>query len=311
MFKRVLIRIFSVLAVATFGMAAGVLPAARADILLPTPDQSDVIRIELNGYEQLEKLFEDLGYTAERWNAGERIVPRLFLQTIPTRWRDELADQLTVTAKKRTFFRTLGPLTLLANEEIALQSSVLSDAIRTNDLSVIAELAEQYRVETAPEDPATIVELEKRIAPVPPSLAMAQMAIESGWGTSRFAALGNALFGQWTYGGEGITPEEQRKHLGDYKIAAFKTPFGSVRAYMMNLNTGSAYTEFRDLRARMITDQQPLSGSVLAETLTRYSERGSVYIEEIQAVIRQNKLSPVDDAVLEESPYYQLIPSGE
>lgn len=75
MFKRVLIRTFSVLAVATLGMAAGLHPAARADILLPTPDQSDVIRIELNGYEQLEKLFEDLGYTAERWNAGNASFP--------------------------------------------------------------------------------------------------------------------------------------------------------------------------------------------------------------------------------------------
>ncbi len=284
---------------------------AHADITLPVPKKSDVIRVELHGYEQLEKFFNDLGYTPEAWDAGERTIPRLFLQTIPSAWRDEIADQITVTAKKRIFFRTLGPLTVLANDEIAFQQQALKTAISNNDSAVIAELATQYRIKTSADDPATITELQSRIGPIPPSLAMAQMAIESGWGTSRFAAAGNALFGQWTYDGEGITPEEQRTHLGDYKIAAFKSPFGSVRAYMMNLNTGSAYQEFRDLRAKMLANNEPLSGMILAETLTRYSERGHVYTEEIKAVIRQNKLVHADDAVLEESPYYQLIPEAE
>ncbi|MBO6808396.1 glucosaminidase domain-containing protein [Thalassospira sp.] len=284
---------------------------AHADITLPPPAERDVIEVNIHGYDQLAHLFDDLNYTLEQWNAGERVVPRLFLQTIPTVWRDELADQLTVEAKKRTFFRTLGPLTLLANEEIALQQRALREAIDNNDSDIIAELAKQYRVETAPDDPATIAELEKRIAPVPASLAMAQMAIESGWGTSRFAALGNALFGQWTYGDEGITPKEQRSHLGDYKIAAFDTPFGSVRAYMKNLNTGSAYQEFRDKRAKMIANEEPLSGTALAETLTRYSERGEEYIKDVKAVIRQNNLGHADDAVLDDGPYYYLIPKGD
>ncbi|WP_158246508.1 glucosaminidase domain-containing protein [Thalassospira sp. GB04J01] len=292
-------------------IAAGGAKLAHADITLPVPAPTDVIRVELHGYEQLDSFYNDLGYTPESWDAGERTIPRLFLQTIPEAWRDDIADQLTVAAKKRVFFRTLGPLTLLANEEIAFQQEVLKDAIANNDSAVIGELASQYRITSAPDDPATIAELENRIGPVPASLAMAQMAIESGWGTSRFAAHGNALFGQWTYDGEGITPEEQRSHLGDYKIAAFKTPFGSVRAYMMNLNTGSAYKEFRTLRAKMIAESKPLSGMALAETLTRYSERGEVYVKEVQAVIRQNKLIQVDEAVLEDSPYYNLIPAGQ
>ncbi|WP_162181405.1 glucosaminidase domain-containing protein [Thalassospira australica] len=299
------------MAVLAMSASIGFLSVARADIVLPTPAANDIIRVELQGYEQLESFFADLGYTPKAWDAGERTIPRLFLQTIPNAWREEIADSLTVTAKKRVFFRTLGPLILLANEEIAFQQSVLKDAIAKDDSAIIAELAAQYRVETALDDPATITELQKRIAPIPASLAMAQMAIESGWGTSRFAAHGNALFGQWTFGGDGITPKEQRSHLGDYKIAAFETPFGSVRAYMKNLNTGSAYQEFRDLRAAMLANNIPLNGTKLAETLTRYSERGEVYIEEIQAVIRQNKLSHADDAVLEDKPYYHLIPSAD
>lgn len=79
---------------------------------------------------------------------------------------------------------------------------------------------------------------------------------------------------------------------------------------MNNLNTGSAYQDFRDLRARMMANNQPLSGTELAETLTRYSERGAVYIKEVQAVIRQNKLGHADEAVLEDAPYYHLIPSA-
>ncbi|MDG4721788.1 MULTISPECIES: glucosaminidase domain-containing protein [Thalassospira] len=295
----------------TIGSFAGLIASAKADITLPVPSAKDIITVELHSYDQLANFFDDLGYTPKSWDAGERVIPRLFLQTIPSLWRDEIADQLTVTAKKRTFFRTLGPLILLANEEIAFQQKALQDAITSNDTAIITELASQYRVTTPADDPATIAELKMRIGPVPASLAMAQMAIESGWGTSRFAAQGNALFGQWTYGGNGITPEQQRTHLGDYKIAAFETPFRSVRAYMINLNTGSAYQEFRDMRAAMIKRNEPLSGSDLAETLTRYSERGGVYIKEIQAVIRQNKLAHADDAVLEESPYYHLIPQGE
>lgn len=166
---------------------------AHADVALPKPAADDIIRVELHDYQQLESFFVDLGYTVEAWDAGERVIPRLFLQTIPDAWREEIADSLTVTAKKRVFFRTLGPLTLLANDEIAFQQSVLKDAIAKDDSATIAELATQYRVDTGPDDPATITTLQKRVAPVPASLAMAQMAIESGWGTSRFAAQGNGL----------------------------------------------------------------------------------------------------------------------
>ncbi|WP_404421363.1 glucosaminidase domain-containing protein [Thalassospira australica] len=287
----------------------GAAHSARADITLPMPDPDQIKRIELNGYEKLEELYESLDYTRQSWQDGKREVPRLFLQTIPERWRSEISDQVTVATKKRIFFRTLGPLALLANEEIEFQRAALEKAVADGDNTVITELATQYRVDGAPRDSATLAELRKRINPVPPSLVLAQMAIESGWATSRFAALGNALFGQWTYDGEGITPEQQRTHLGDYKIASFRTPFGSVRAYLLNLNTHNAYADLRNMRASDIAASRQSTGMELAEALIRYSERGEEYVREVQAVIRQNSLQEVDNAVLE-GPYYHLIPIG-
>ena len=287
----------------------GAAQIARADITLPMPDPDQINRIELDGYEQLEELYESLDYTQQSWQEGKREVPRLFLQTIPERWRSEISDQVTVATKKRIFFRTLGPLALLANEEIEFQRAALEKAIADGDNTVITELATQYRVDGAPGDSTTIAELRKRINPVPPSLVLAQMAIESGWATSRFAALGNALFGQWTYDGEGITPEQQRTHLGDYKIASFRTPFGSVRAYLLNLNTHNAYADLRDMRASDIAAGEQSTGMELAAALIRYSERGEEYVKEVQAVIRQNGLQEVDNAILE-GQYYHLIPIG-
>ncbi len=287
----------------------GAAQIARADITLPMPDPDQINRIELDGYEQLEELYESLDYTQQSWQEGKREVPRLFLQTIPERWRSEISDQVTVATKKRIFFRTLGPLALLANEEIEFQRAALEKAIADGDNTVITELATQYRVDGAPGESTTIAELRKRINPVPPSLVLAQMAIESGWATSRFAALGNALFGQWTYDGEGITPEQQRTHLGDYKIASFRTPFGSVRAYLLNLNTHNAYADLRDMRASDIAAGEQSTGMELAAALIRYSERGEEYVKEVQAVIRQNGLQEVDNAILE-GQYYHLIPIG-
>jgi len=287
----------------------GAAQIARADITLPMPAPDQINRIELDGYEQLEELYESLDYTQQSWQGGKREGPRLFLQNITERWRSEISDQVTVATKKRIFFRTLGPLALLANEEIEFQRVALEKAIADGDNTVITELATQYRVDGAPGDSTTITELRERINPVPPSLVLAQMAIESGWATSRFAALGNALFGQWTYDGEGITPEQQRTHLGDYKIASFRTPFGSVRAYLLNLNTHNAYAGLRDMRASDIAADRQSTGMELAEALIRYSERGEEYVKEVQAVIRQNGLQEVDNAVLE-GQYYHLIPIG-
>ena len=86
-----------------------------------------------------------------------------------------------------------------------------------------------------------------------------QAAYESGYGTSRFAAEGNALFGQWTYGGEGLVPEQQRSNLGDHRIAAYEWPFDSVRSYFLNLSSHPAYEDLRRLRAELKASGKPVT----------------------------------------------------
>ena len=145
---------------------------------------------------------------------------------------------------------------------------------------------------------------------VPPSLALAQAAVESGWSTSRFSDLGNALFGQWTWGGKGITPNQQRSEMGDYKIASFENPFLSVMAYMDNLNTHPAYGDLRVRRAELRRNGERLSGWELAKSLTRYSERGEEYVRMLHSIMQVNRLDPADDAYLSDGPTIYLVPAG-
>jgi uncharacterized FlgJ-related protein len=145
---------------------------------------------------------------------------------------------------------------------------------------------------------------------VPPSLVLAQTTEESGWGTSRFAVEGNALFGMWTWDGAGITPLQQRSGLGNYKIAAYETPLQSVIAYMHNLNTHQSYAELRARRAKLRSAGKKVTGWELAGTLTNYSERRQAYVDSLRSLMKVNMLEPTDDAYLGDGPTILLIPVG-
>jgi Bax protein len=146
-----------------------------------------------------------------------------------------------------------------------------------------------------------------RLDVIPAGLVLGQAAYESGYGTSRFAAEGNALFGQWTYGGEGLVPEQQRKNLGDHRIASFDWPFDSVRGYYINLSSHPAYEEFRRLRASQRATGKPLSSMVLADGLISYSERGQKYVDTLKGIMRVNNLTIADDAVFRDEPMRFLL----
>ena len=143
---------------------------------------------------------------------------------------------------------------------------------------------------------------------IPASLALAQGAEESGWGTSRFAAAGNAIYGQWTWGKNAIVPEQQRKELGNYGIAAFESLQESISAYMLNLNTHNAYSDLRSRRAELRSKGEQVTGAILAGTLTRYSERGEAYIQTLRDMMEYNRLSPLDDAYLSDMAPLYLVP---
>ena len=145
---------------------------------------------------------------------------------------------------------------------------------------------------------------------VPAGLALGQAAYESGYGTSRFAVTGNALFGQWTFGGEGLIPEQQRSDLGDHRIAAFDWPFDSVRGYFINLCSHPAYEDFRRLRADLRAAGKPLSSMAMADGLIRYSERGQEYVDTLKGIMRVNKLELADDAVFRNEPIRFIVPTN-
>jgi len=142
---------------------------------------------------------------------------------------------------------------------------------------------------------------------MPPSLALAQAAEESGWATSRFTEEGNAFFGQWDFSGKGITPKQQRKELGNYGLARFSSPLASVEGYMLNINITGAYKKLRVLRAKLRNENKAITGLELAGTLDKYSERGQAYIDGLRSMIRYNKLEGVDDAYLSDTILIKLV----
>jgi Bax protein len=149
-----------------------------------------------------------------------------------------------------------------------------------------------------------MMKLKRRVDIIPPSLALVQAAIESGWGSSRFAREGNALFGQWTTG-EGLKAQGS-----DARLAAFATPTKSVAAYCLNLNTHRSYTQFRHARAEMRQKGTTIDGVNLAGYLDRYSEKGEAYTRLIKDMIQRDGLEIADTAQLSKGPDIIIRPVG-
>ena len=269
----------------------------------PDPADKVVGRTELviGTPEELFSLFAEKNYTSEAWQAGIRDVPRIYITQISSRWQDT-SQKIPVITKKKIFFRLLAPLALASNEVILTDRKKLLEAAVNSekDQQWLVPLARKYKldVSSGAVTQQQFEELIKRVDIIPVSLVLAQSAEESGWGTSRFAVHGNALFGQWDFSGKGIKPKEQRKELGNYGIAQFDSPIESVAAYMLNLNTHAAYARLRENRAALRVENKPVSGFILAQTLDKYSERGMDYVHSLHTMMRVNNLSQTDDAVL-------------
>ncbi len=319
---RLTVAIFSIVGLLGFHSTS----YSAEDMVAPAPaivTDRPVKRFEFSSRSQLEQLINDLNYKPEDWQTGHREVPRLYITNIPRHWRDKSSTELDVVTKKQVFFQFIGPLILLSNELIQANRDRVASIIGAlragtsvgdEDQTFLCKIAEEYNVsvyKTVLTDLSLQDKLLRRVDTVPPSLVLAQAAEESGWGTSRFAVEGNALFGMWTWGGEGITPLKQRSGLGNYKIAAYKTPLQSVIAYMHNLNTHQAYKKLRARRAELRKAAAKVTGWDLASTLIKYSERGQAYVDSLRTLIKVNMLQPADDAFLGDGPTILLIPVGE
>jgi len=262
--------------------------------------------ISINTLDELTTLFTKLDYTSTNWNKAERNIPRISIDGISKSWSTDSA-KLPVQTKKTIFFRLMTPLSLIANENILRErQTVTSASLDNNELLIIAV---KYRVIKDLKTPLTESlrkQLLNRVDIIPVSLALAQSAEESGWGTSRFAAEGNAFFGQWDFSGKGMKPKQQREALGNYGVARFDSPLESVEAYMLNINTNAAYTKLRSLRVKMHSDDNKITGYQLTTTLDKYSERGEAYVQGLQHLIRYNKLETTDSVKLSDDKWIHL-----
>ncbi|NVJ93749.1 MAG: glucosaminidase domain-containing protein [Methylocystaceae bacterium] len=255
----------------------------------------------------LNKTFSKIGYELDPVLDGKSAVPRLFLSSLPY----DLGRMKEADERKSLFFRTLLPLVLRVNEEIKENRakvwrlrhrlSVGLD-IRAEDRIWLDAAFDKYKVKSARFD-----RLLEKMDVVPPSLALAQAAEESGWGTSRFTREGNALFGQWTHNpkDKGIVPQN-REEGKTHRIKAFDSLSGSLKAYVLNLNTHKAYRGFRALRKQMHEKGEVLRGYELVTTLDKYSERGEEYVTSLQAIIKNNDLMRFDKATLDDDDIKHL-----
>lgn len=244
---------------------------------------------------KLAAMFARYGYTLETVRT-EGLVPRVYLATLPP----DLPEMPDSDGRKMTFIQMMLPLVLHVNEMImhdrARVIALRDEFKRTKTLSAedggwLRRLASAYALG----QDADFDELLRRVDVVPASLAVAQAALESGWGTSRVAHEGKALFGQYAMAGEGPAQREDAKN---YRMRYFATLSDAVKSYAANLNTNLAYDQFRKSRAVMRAKGIEPDGYDLAAELAAYSELRGAYVKSIRKLIDLNELSRFDDVRL-------------
>ncbi len=234
----------------------------------------------------------------DRVREGVQMVPRAELSDLP----DRLSQVDHARERKRLFIKTLLPAVLQANAAIRAERQFVqtlialeipADQLPAEMRAKLERLAEKYQVA-----PGNLAELKRRVDIVPPALVLAQAAIETGWGTSRFAQQGNAIFGQHTRDPDepGMVPEGLEDP--SFRVRAFETVTGAVEAYLRNLNTHPAYAELRARRAAARARGDYPDGPALAAGLVDYSARGQDYVEDIRLTIRANDLQAFAEARL-------------
>jgi len=237
-------------------------------------------------------LFENLKYDLKKIRQGQPVKP-IYLSQLP---KD--LDQLTSTKKKKnTFIKIVMPLILDENNKILENRKKLFKILSKSTNSMGEKRWLNRRFKEYEIKKGDITELKVRMDIIPPSIAIAQAAIESGWGTSRFALEGNAMFGQWTWSKNGIEPTDKSKNQ-NHKILKFSMLRSSVKAYKNNLNTHNGYKEFREKRAELRKNNKKISGLKLVNYLHNYAATGKEYTKSLKKTIDQNGLTDFDDATL-------------
>jgi Bax protein len=249
----------------------------------------DTVRLDAS---TIKQLFEDTNYTLNDVRKKKLVKP-VALTLLP----NEIKMIENTTKRKEFFIQIVLPLILKENNNIRIDRKRLFSVINKNNNTKLEKkwLEKKYKQYGIPSKDLSVLKI--RMDEIPVSLALAQAAKETGWGTSRFAQEGNALFGQWTWSGEGLQPKDADKNKG-HKVMKFNVLQASVRAYQRNLNTHSSYKEFRKERAKLRDKRMPLDSLLLSKFLDQYAQTGNQYVEVLQKIIKQNNLKDFDDAKL-------------
>ena len=249
----------------------------------------DTVRLSAS---TIEQLFKDTNYSLSEVRRTKKVKP-IRLSLLP----NEMKSIESSGKRKSLFIKIILPLVLEENNRIIIDRKKLFSILNKNknskdEIKWLNQRFKQYGVLN--KDLAT---LKVRMDIIPVSLAIAQAAKETGWGTSRFAIEGNALFGQWTWSGEGIKPAGADTNA-TYKVMKFNVLKASVRAYQRNLNTHSSYKKFRFVRAQLRDDNKKLDSLKLAEYLDNYAQTGTEYTKVLRQIIQQNQLKDFDEVKL-------------
>ena len=259
------------------------------DILAFDEQPNDSVRLSAS---TIQELFKSTNYDLKDVRKNKLVKP-VSLTLLP----NEMKKIENTKKRKDLFIQIILPLVIKENHNIRLDRkklfSILNKSRNTKAEKKWLNLQfKRYGVMN--KDLST---LKIRMDEVPTSLAIAQAAKETGWGTSRFAQEGNALFGQWTWSGEGLKPKGA-DNSSKHKVMKFKVLQASVKAYQRNLNTHSSYKEFRSARAELRDKGKNLDSMMLSKHLDKYAETGKDYVKILQQIIRQNNLTDFDEAKL-------------
>jgi len=250
----------------------------------------DIVDPERLSASTIDQLFVDTGYDLKKVKETKRVNVGNQLTELPK----ELKNIQSVKKRKELFIKIVLPLILEENTRIKLDRKKLFRILNksntsSTDTKWLNIKFKQYGIKNK-----DIALLKIRMDEIPVSLAIAQAAKETGWGSSRFAQEGNALFGQWTWSGEGIKPASVDKNA-KHKVAKFKILKASVEAYQRNLNTHPSYQNFRKERAIQRDNNGKLNSLELVKYLDKYAETGIEYTKVLIKIIEQNSLTDYDE----------------
>jgi len=206
-----------------------------------------------------------------------------------------------IKAQKIAFANILLPLIKNENSKILTTREkiikIFKDPylpLKPKQISFLTKLAKRYKIKNI----FNKDEYLKKIDIIPPSIVLAQAAIESGWGKSRFVREANNIFGHWIYSNKGLKPKSKYEHIKiDYSIRIFPSLEDSLAAYMLNLNRNRAYKEFREKRKELRDKNETISGLKLVYTLKNYSQLKEEYVKRLEKVIKSNHWDKFDKSL--------------